>query len=714
MPEQTRIVILGGGYGGVETAKLLNKRFKKDSGVSITLIDRNPYHTLMTELHEVAGSRTEPEAVQISFARIFGGTKVNVVIDNIENIDFKTKTLVSESSRYDYDYLVMGTGGEPEFFGTPGVQENCFTLWSLDDALRIRDHIDQQFVEATREHDEAKRRRLLTFAVAGAGFTGIELVGEIMERAKTLCQFYNLDHDEVRIVVIEARKCILPMLEQKPRDSASRFLKKKRVEVMINAPIIKADEKAIYLKDGSTVEAGTFVWTCGIHGSSFTAKLAMTKGSVSRDGNALVSPMGLHGFSNYWCTEDDIKPVGQRGRLSAKKTLQSLDYSDVYLTGDTIWLLHEEKPLPQIVETALQTAELVTHNIAHMIEGKPEAELKEFVPNYHGFLVSIGSHYAVAHVMGMNMYSIVAMGMKYLVNLHYLWGVAGVNSCWGYLQEEFFAVKNRRSFLGGHLAAKVPAYWVVLLRLWLGFSWAVEAINKITEGWFDFSAGSKSGWMFSKGVKQAGYDVVQALGSAAASATPGALDAVAQATTDAAASPVPDALAAATAVAGNAAAGGTDALAAATAEVAGTGTALVSKTFLDVKASVLATDNPLVVWFRQTFMDGIFALLPFQFFQVMVISTELAIGLALFGGFLTFPVAVLSIGMCFIFTLSGLFAWNQLWFVFAAIVMLGGAGKIAGLDYWAMPWLKKRWNRLSGVKRLHWYTGEPVNRRKKA
>lgn len=702
MPELTKIVILGGGYGGVEAAKLLNKRFKKYPSVSITLIDRNPFHTLMTELHEVAGSRTEPEAVQISFQRIFAGTKIEIVTDNIENIDFHGKKLVSSTTEYPYDYLVIGTGGEPEFFGTPGVQKNSFTLWSLNDALRIREHVDSRFVEAIREHDPAKRKALLTFAVAGAGFTGIELVGELFERANTLCKQYNIDRAEVRIIVIEAKDCILPILETKPREAAHRYLIKKKVEVLVNAPIVKATEGAIHLQDGTIIEAGTFVWTCGIHASSFTAKLSMTKGHISRDKSAWITPLGLHGHAEFWCEDEDCTPVGDRGRIMVQDTLKSVDYPDVYLCGDVIWLIRDEKPLPQIVETALQTAEVVAHNIIHEIKGKPADELKKFKSNYHGFLVSIGSHYAVAHVMGLNLYSVFAMGMKHLVNLHYLWGVAGANSCWGYLQEEFFSVKNRRSFIGGHAAAKVPAYWVVLLRLWLGFSWAIEAVNKIGEGWFNFPAGSKSGWMFSNGVVQASLDAANAV--------------------DATDVPLVDAAAAATAEGGDAVVqvvqAAPDALAAATAEVTGEVVQAVGQAApgfnLDVKSAVLASDNPLVVWFRTTFMDGIFAHIPFQVLQVMVVSMELAIGLAFFGGFLTFPVAVVSIGMCLMFTLTGLFAWNQLWFIFAAIVMMGGAGKILGLDYWVMPWLKARWNGNRWVQRRHWYVGEPCIRRKKA
>lgn len=112
---KTNIVILGGGYGGVETAKKLHKQFKKRPEIEITLIDRNPYHTLMTELHEVAGARVEPDSVRVSFARIFSGKRVHVVLDEITAIDFTGKKLTGKSDSYEYDYLVLGTGAEPCF-----------------------------------------------------------------------------------------------------------------------------------------------------------------------------------------------------------------------------------------------------------------------------------------------------------------------------------------------------------------------------------------------------------------------------------------------------------------------------------------------------------------------------------------------------------------------------------------------------------------------
>ena len=212
MADTTRIVVLGGGYAGVEAVKVLHKSFRKDRSVEITLVDRNPFHTLMTELHEVAGGRVEPESVQISFEKIFGGKRVNRVVDRIRTIDFAAKKLVSDRAEYPYDYLVIGAGGEPEFFGIPGIKEFAFTLWSFEDALRIRRHVEDMFRRAAAEADPKRRAEYLTFVVAGAGFTGIELAGELKDWRTVLCREHHVSESDVRIVVIEALDTVLPTM----------------------------------------------------------------------------------------------------------------------------------------------------------------------------------------------------------------------------------------------------------------------------------------------------------------------------------------------------------------------------------------------------------------------------------------------------------------------------------------------------------------------
>jgi NADH dehydrogenase len=289
--------------------------------------------------------------------------------------------------------------------------------------------------------------------------------------------------------------------------------------------------------------------------------------------------------------------------------------------------------------------------------------------------------------MGISLTGIFAIGVKHLINMVHLFGTAGVNQVWEYVKCEFLDVKNERSFVGGLVSYKVRGYWPLLLRLWLGFMWVVEATDKITQGWLDFSSGkSQTGWMFSKGVVQAGLKVADAATAATAVSAGTAAGAVASSV---------DVTSAASAAVSVVSAG------------AAVGPA-VRGPWLDTTKNILDPASGLVTWFRRIFMDGIFAYLPYAWFQVLIIFTELLIGLALFGGLFTWWAAVVSIGLCLIFTLSGMFAWNQLWFVFAAILMMGGAGRAFGLDTWVVPFFKKWWNGTRLARKSRLYADEPT------
>ena len=190
------IVIVGAGYAGISAARKLGKTFKNDADVKITLVDKHAYHTYMTELHEVAGGRVEANAVKYDLQRIFNKyKKVQLVTDTVVGIDEATKTVQGESYSYHYDYLILAMGGEANDFGVAGVKENGFTLWSLAAAERIRAHIKECCAKAEHEPNQAKRRALLSFIVCGAGFTGVEMVGELIEWVPRLAKDYHLDED---------------------------------------------------------------------------------------------------------------------------------------------------------------------------------------------------------------------------------------------------------------------------------------------------------------------------------------------------------------------------------------------------------------------------------------------------------------------------------------------------------------------------------------
>jgi NADH dehydrogenase len=728
------ILILGGGYAGIAAAKKLAKHYKKRNDVHITLIDKHPFHTLMTELHEVAGHRVEPDSVRVPFAKIFGVSNVHVELDTIENIDFETNTVSSAEKSYGYDYLVLGSGAEAEYFGVSGVKEHAFSLWSFDDAMKIRHHIDDIFEKAIAEQNPHKRKAMLTFVVAGAGFTGIEMAGELIEWRDVMCEKWLVEKSEVRIIVVEAMSDILPIFEEDLRNKIQAYMIKNGCEIMTSAPITGAQTGKVVIKDNETIETETFIWTAGVSGSNFAESLDLSKG-----------PFGKN--------PADPNAKNRRGRLLASGDMRSIDYENVFLAGDNIWFLEDNKPLPQIVETALQTAETAAYNIAADIDGKRG---KNFKSNYHGFMVSVGGKYAVSNAMNIRMSGFFAIAMKHLVNLHYLIGIAGINQCWEYIKHEFLDMQNNRSLLRGFGAYKTRGYWLLPLRLWLGLMWIMEGVNKIGQGWFSWKTGTKSSWMFSPGVTQntlaaasktgdadfifetagefnadTGF-VFDTAGEFASDAdfvfetagefangtelmfdTAGeAADMIfdtATAATNAAAEVVSSASESVAEIATSASGTVADAVSSASG-AAGDAANTVGSFFGDVwdlTKPIFSPSGIVATWFRTTFMDNMIAYVPFEMFQLIVVLAEIGIGLALFGGLFTWWAAAASIVMCLVFTLSGMFAWNQVWFIFAAFLMLGGAGRAFGLDCWVSPFFKKKWNGTLFARKRYFYLDNP-------
>ncbi|MFP4704551.1 MAG: NAD(P)/FAD-dependent oxidoreductase [Spirochaetaceae bacterium] len=762
MQEKTRVVVLGAGYAGVEATKQLHKLFKRDESVDITLIDKNPYHTLMTELHEVAGSRTDADSVQVSLAKIFSGKRVNVVVDEIKTIDFENNTAVSEDGRYPYDYIIIGAGGEPEFFDVPGVQENCFTCWSLEDAIRIRTQVEQMFRDAAKEPNPLRRRRLLTFVIAGGGFTGVELAGELLERKEELCAKYHIAKEEVRVIVVEMMDSILPIMPPKLRDKASGYIRRHGGEILLNSPITKAEPGKVIIADEETLEAETFIWTAGIHGSEFTSKIRLTMGQCARGTETEASVVeGIHGMKGCYYEDDERYIVGERGRIEVNQYMQSVDFDNVYLAGDVIWYVHGEKPVPQIVENALQSGEVAAKNIANRIRGKQEQET--FEPEYHGFMVSVGGRWGVAHVMGVSLSGMFAMAMKHLVNLHYLFGVAGINAMWEYLQHEFFTIRNQRSFIGGHVAWRIPVYWAFPLRIWLGGKWFYEGITKIRDGWLNPGEGGLAD-VSPAAINMPGVSFGEEDGGSGASpeaegdsgASPegeggengsgsnggsdGDSGASPEAEGDSGASPEGEG-----GENGSGSNGGSDGDSGASPEgeweenssldgadgaeesdslihtVQADGDSGASPAGDGAEAAEGAGEaaaeqasewaEPLIdaigpyTWFA----DNVLSASPLLAFllQSGVVLAEVAIGLALVGGLFTFAAAGVSIILGLMFIASGWGDPELLWYIFASLVMLGGAGRGLGLDHYVMPALKRWWNRRRVAHKLYLYTGEP-------
>ncbi len=650
MMDKKQIVILGGGYAGVHAAKALHKAFKKQKDkVEITLIDKNRHHILMTELHEVAGNRVDEASVKISFDRIFSGKMVSVVQDNITSIDFEKQMLTGERSTYSYDQLLISTGAQTADFNIPGVKEHAFYLWSLEDALKLRTHIESTVRKAVKEADEEKRKQMLTFVVAGGGFTGVELIGELTEWLPILCKKHGIDFKkEVRLINCEGLGNILNMLPEKPREKAVKRMEKKGVEIMLNSLITNVEADRFTTKNGDIIKTETLVWTCGVRGTEFCERLPLTDGKI--------------------------------GRKAVNEFMQSPDYKNVYLAGDGMWFIEDNRAVPQIVEAAEQTAKTAADGIVYTI--KQELGLKANPPkpyksNFHGYMVSIGGTYAVSHTAGISLSGFFAMALKHLVNLYYQSGVCGVNAIWGYIKHEILEVKDRRSLIGGMATYKVPSYWTVFLRMYLGVMWLIEGIGKVNKGWLTDTTGSKVYWGAPAGAESADSwaSASQAAVETVASASQAANDSWASASQAAV-----ETIASASQAAGDAAAGAVEQFA----------------------PPLLSEPLAIFTWINDTFV----AQAPY-FFQIMIVLAELGIGLLFLAGLFTFPAAIVSLGLSIMFLIGALAGKEILWYMAVSIVMLGGAGKAFGLDYWVMPYIKKLWNKTPLAKKTYFYLDEP-------
>jgi NADH dehydrogenase len=400
-----RILIIGGGYSGIAAAKALLKKTKNKGGYEILLAEKNRYHTLMTQLHEVAGRRIHPQDVQVRYDKIFRGKnshRLEILQQDIVEIDFAEKRVTSrENISYQYDYLVLATGSRPAFFQVENAAKNAFPLWSHKEAVIIAEKVADCFYLADKEPRGERRNDLLTFSVAGGGFTGVEMAGELSVYCKKMCKGYGIEADEVKINILEGAGTILGNLDRKSAKRAEKYLKQLGVQVRNGAVIRKVEEDKIHLQDGEVLP-GTLIWSAGVKGNP-------TPG----DGEA------------YW---------NKRERVEVNKYLQSRLHENVFCVGDNLSLEIQGKQMPQIVEHARQSGMCAGENVLALDQGKA---LKEYAPKFHGSMVSVGPVRAVASLGKIRLSSIFATALKHLVNLHYHWDIGGIPLAFRYLDAQF-------------------------------------------------------------------------------------------------------------------------------------------------------------------------------------------------------------------------------------------------------------------------------------
>ncbi len=286
---------------------------------------------MLTELHEVAANRVDEDSIKMELSEIFANRNVKVVLDNITNINFDGKVLDGEASSYEYDILVLAAGSKPTFFGVEGAEQYSHTLWSYDDAVNLREHIHDKFRQAACEVNQEKKKRMLSFYVVGAGFTGVEMIGELAEYVPSLCKKFRIDPSDVTLVNVDFLSRAVPILPEKLSTKVERRLEKMGVTMMYGRGVVGIGEDFIRLKNGENIEqysTDTVIWAAGIEASDITD-----------DASKQIASKG-------------------RGRIEVDPYLRSIDREEVFVVGDNMFYIPEgeEAPVPQMVENCEHSA----------------------------------------------------------------------------------------------------------------------------------------------------------------------------------------------------------------------------------------------------------------------------------------------------------------------------------------------------------------------
>ena len=351
MSEKKKIVIVGGGFGGIYTAQSLEKILGER--VDITLINKSNYFLFTPLLHEVATGGLTPKSVTEPIREIFRGDSVHFMEDVVIEIDKAKKEVKTSSQSLPYDYLVIGSGAETNYFGVSGAVENTFTLKNLTDAIAIRNHILQTFEQAMT----SKNKDLLTFSVIGGGATGVELSSELIEYVRhTLCTYYRnsgFKKEDVKVNLISNMPDLISQFPEKMKGIALSVLQSKGVNVILNTTVSKIEPHKIVTADNKEISSHTIIWVAGVKPS-----LSQIKGIE----------------------------VGPKGRMAVNEFLQSTQDPAIFGLGDSAG------SLPMLAQIAVQQAETVANNIISSIN---DTEMVQFTTNIKGLLISLGQWSAI-------------------------------------------------------------------------------------------------------------------------------------------------------------------------------------------------------------------------------------------------------------------------------------------------------------------------------
>lgn len=391
-PSIKKILILGGGFGGIQVLKKIQRKLKH-AKVSISMVNEENYFLYTPMLPEVASGLLQASDICIPLRDFCKKSKFYQA--SISSIDLEQKLVTitrafdGKVHALDYDYLVIALGSKNNFFGNRNMEKNSFTIKTIEDAISIKNHVITMLENAAQTGDDELQRKLLTFVIVGGGFAGVEMAGELNHFIrKSIKQAYPaIDENNVNVVLISSRDGILPEVGKKLGKDAMRYLKKVGVRIFTNTKATDAGEDYVKLSTEEIIPCATLIWAGGVS----------------------IDPV----ITSLECEH------GMGGKILVDKYLKAKGLSNVFALGDCAAISDNCGNLyPPTAQHAVREAKVVAENLTSLINNK--SCQKEFSYHSKGMMATIGNHVGVVSIMGHNMKGLGAWILwrsYYLLNL---------------------------------------------------------------------------------------------------------------------------------------------------------------------------------------------------------------------------------------------------------------------------------------------------------
>lgn len=382
--KRSRVVIVGGGFGGLQAARAL-----AGEPVSITLVDRRNHHLFQPLLYQVATASLNPSEIAAPIRRILRKQRnVEVFLGNVTGVDREARKVLLVDGEIEYDHLILAAGVSHSYFGNDDWAEHAPGLKSLSDALEMRRKIFLAFEAAERETDPERRKSWLTFVIVGGGPTGVELAGALAEIARRTLRedFRHIDPRSACVILVEGASRVLPAMRERLSVKAKRQLEKLGVQVRTDAEVTCIDRSGVRIGDDYLLAHSVF-WAAGVSASPLGKALGVP---LDRAGRVLVQP-------------DLTLPGDDR----------------VYVVGDLAGLQQDGQPVPGVAPAAMQQGRHAARNIIRSLDG---LEREPFRYMDKGTLATIGRASGVADIRGVQLSGTVAWLAWLVVHVWFLIG----------------------------------------------------------------------------------------------------------------------------------------------------------------------------------------------------------------------------------------------------------------------------------------------------